>query len=483
MPALSQIEAAGIPSVFIIFEDQDTCWQEACRLNGIASLRRVWGSRHIPGPQDVPTWIDKLMDQLVRPLTEEEMHPKPLDTSNPRYVFEGTMAEAIKFFAQTEPISQLYNNAPISKYGDGLAIIPPSEELVAEMLKGTSHKPDEIIRYHADHRLGDRVNQMGSSGKKGDIVHFMPMRRYATVEKVATIGVMAGCQPEHMPALLAMAEAGGGCGDGRGGVSYVISGPYAKEIKMNFDTNVFGAGNPANRSLGRAAELMFRNFGGNIPNVTNCGVWGQDLQNCVPENDDALPEGWSSIREEYDFGKDESCIISMGVGQVNTRQSTPFMPGGYREFQKSGHGGIGRRLGVKGIPGPHNFIEYFVNSLWKDWEGGYTFYLLPEMARDLKACGFKTKDEIYEWLYKKSFMTVREYRTHQRPDVTTNAWKGIEPTSGKPWKELSDDYMIPAVSDPFENCVIVTGGGEELGCWTGGRGPRSDPAFSIDVWR
>jgi len=105
------------------------------------------------------------------------------------------------------------------------------------------------------------------------------------------------------------------------------------------------------------------------------------------------------------------------------------------------------------------------------------------MARDLQLYGLKTKDEVYEWLYKKSFMTVREYRTHQRPDVTTNAWKGIEATSGKPWKELDEDYMVPAVSDPFDNCIIVTGGGEEMALWTDGRGRNSDPAFSIDVWR
>lgn len=109
--------------------------------------------------------------------------------------------------------------------------------------------------------------------------------------------------------------------------------------------------------------------------------------------------------------------------------------------------------------------------------------MLPEMARDLQLYGFKTKDEVYEWLYRQSFMTVREYRTHQRPDVTTNAWKGIEPTSGKLWKELDEDYMVPAVGDPFENCIIVTGGGEEVALWTDGRGANANPAYSIDNWR
>jgi hypothetical protein len=475
---LVSIERAGIPSAFIIFEDQDECWKQACRLNGIAPMRRVWGSRHVPGPEDVPTWIDDLMDALVRPLTEEEKNPPKWEVSNERIIFEGTLQEAQEFYQQTEKIPALMN-APISVYTDGLPVVVPTEELVEKMLKGTSHKPDELVIYQEDRILGDRVEQMGSSGKKGDPVHFMPMRRTATVEKIATIGVMAGCKPEHMPLLLAIAEAGGGCGDGRGGVAYVVSGPYAKEIEMNFDTNVLGPGNPANRCIGRAAELMWRNLGGNIPNVTNCGVWGNGLNNCFPENDNALPPGWSTLREEYDFKKDESCVVSIRVGF--SMRNTEFMPGGYREFQKSGHGGIGRRLGLKGARGPHNWMEYFIDNLWADGEGGKTFLLLPEMARDLQQYGFKTKDAVYEWLYKKSFMTIREYRTHQAPDVWTNGWKAIEPTSGKPWLELPEDYMVPVVANPYDNCIIVTGGGEEMALWTGNRTRES--AYGIDAWR
>jgi hypothetical protein len=92
-----------------------------------------------------------------------------------------------------------------------------------------------------------------------------------------------------MPVLLAMAESGGGCSDGRGSGGYVISGPYYKEIDMNVDVNILGPGNVSNRSLGRASQLMWRNLGGNIPTVTNCGVWGSGLSNVIAENADALP--------------------------------------------------------------------------------------------------------------------------------------------------------------------------------------------------
>jgi hypothetical protein len=328
--------------------------------------------------------------------------------------------------------------------------------------------------------VGDRSVEMGDSGIKGDPVHYLPMRRTATVEKVATIAVMAGCRPEFLPVVLTIAEAGGGCGDGRGGVGYVVSGPIGREIGMNFDVNLLGPGNPANKSIARAAELMWRNLGGNIPSVNNCGVFGNALSNCFPENADALPPGWEGLNEECGFKKSDSVLVPVnayGGGQ----QSAAWMPGGYREFQKSGHGGIARRLGVKGQPGPHNFLDY-IRSFWIDGEGGMTFIMLPEMAQHLYECGFKTKEAVYEYLYKRSFMPVSEYRKHQRPDISTGSWRGVEKTSGKHWPELLDDYMVPACPDPFANCIIVTGAGEEQLHWMGGRRGGAD-GYSIDAWR
>ena len=37
--------------------------------------------------------------------------------------------------------------------------------------------------------------------------------------------------------------------------------------------------------------------------------------------------------------------------------------------------------------------------------------MLPEMAQHLYEYGFKTKEAVYEYLYKRSFMPLSEYRT------------------------------------------------------------------------
>ena len=68
-------------------------------------------------------------------------------------------------------------------WGDGLPIIPPTEERVAQMLAAAKRKPDEVI---------------------GAVP---PRWAQATVEKIAINGVMAGCKPEYMPVLIAAVEA------------------------------------------------------------------------------------------------------------------------------------------------------------------------------------------------------------------------------------------------------------------------------------
>src|SRR6185312_6542723 len=68
-------------------------------------------------------------------------------------------------------------------WSDGLPIIPPTEERVAAMLAAT--------------RRGAQ-----------DVIGAVPPRwAHATVEKIAINGVMAGCEPEYMPLLIAAVEA------------------------------------------------------------------------------------------------------------------------------------------------------------------------------------------------------------------------------------------------------------------------------------
>ncbi len=468
--------------MLITFDDIVDMNTETARESGTPNIRFVSASRIAPGPADVDSIFESVIEALTQPLTEKEKEGGKWEHEEPRILFEGTLDECETFFQQTRHIPAPLD-APIAIYTDGFPVRIPTEERVKEMLTGTSHKPDELITYQSD-----RIDARGRELKKGEPVRFQPLKRTATVEKVAINAVMAGCKPEHLPVVLAIAESGTLNGDN---VLICISGPVAKEIGMNTGNGFLDPGNPANSTIGRCGQLMAINLGGAVPGVNrmhaSMGGYFNRGGMCIAENADGLPEGWKGLNEEHGFKKDESVALVMGPSGIHTNFGGEFPPGTYRSLQKSGHGGIARRLGVKGIPGPHNFLEYMIPGLWANRLGNYTFIMVPEMAQHLHDYGFKSKDEIYEWLWEQSFEPLRDYRLRAPPDIHTNGWMGIEPRSGKHWKELDDDYMVPAGGgDPSGNCIIVAGGPEEvILTLNGGRrsGLRITSAYGIDAWR
>ncbi len=141
-------------------------------------------------------------------------------------------------------------------WSDGLPVVPPTEARVLRMLEGTERDP-------------------------GDIVTLVPPDlAEVTVEQIAINAVMAGCKPEYLPVVLAAVEAA--CTDefnmhGLLATTYfsgpivVVNGPIAERIGMNSGANVFGQGNRANSTIGRALQLVVRNLGGGRP-----GSNGQD---------------------------------------------------------------------------------------------------------------------------------------------------------------------------------------------------------------
>ena len=216
--------------MLIDLEDQEEMVKQEALVNGMPHVRYIHASRTLPGPEDVDRILAQIIDGLLRPLSEEEKQEGMHSTDQSRVILEGTYDQAEEFFSKTRYVPRpLY--APISVYTDGLPVRLPTEERVKEMLKGTSHRPDEMITYKSDRIVG-----FGGEVKKGELVRFQPMKWTATVEKVATIAVMAGCKPEYLPIVLAIAESGVPTGTTVYNNQWCcVSGPIVKEIGMNAD--------------------------------------------------------------------------------------------------------------------------------------------------------------------------------------------------------------------------------------------------------
>jgi hypothetical protein len=142
---------------------------------------------------------------------------------------------------------------------DGLPVVPPTEARVHAMLDGTRRDAQEIV-----------------ATVPPDLVP-------CTVEKVAINAVLAGCLPEYLPVVLAALEAA--CTDEfnahgllattmPSGPVVIVNGPIRRRIGMNWGKNVFGQGNRANSTIGRALQLVIRNVGGGRPGEVDRATHG-----------------------------------------------------------------------------------------------------------------------------------------------------------------------------------------------------------------
>ena len=185
---------------------------------------------------------------------------------------------------------------------DGLPVVPPTEERVARMLEGARLPPDYVL------------------------CALPPDLAECTVEKVAINAVMAGCLPEYLPVVLAAVEAAAGTGFNIHGISattyftgpvLIVNGPLRRTIGMNSGINVFGQGNRANLTIGRALNLVVRNVGGARPGGVDQATFGYPgkLSFCFAEDEEGSP--WASLSVERGFSADESTVtLFAGHGPI-----------------------------------------------------------------------------------------------------------------------------------------------------------------------
>ena len=180
---------------------------------------------------------------------------------------------------------------------DGLPVVPPTEERVLAMLEGTSRDPGEIV------------------------ATIPPDLDDITVEKVAISAVMAGCKPEYMPWVLTAVEAacnddfnmhGALCTTMPVGPVLVCSGPGTRAIGMNSGGNALGQGNRANLTIGRALQLVVRNFGGGVPGDIDKAAHGSPakISFCFAEADDTSPYGTLAGEHGIEAGVDAITVFA-----------------------------------------------------------------------------------------------------------------------------------------------------------------------------
>jgi hypothetical protein len=375
--------------------------------------------------------LDEIISGLIQPLTEDDQATGLVERPVPRLVD----------ISDTEDnLIQLFHN---NSWTDGLPIILPTEERVAAMLKGTSHKPDEQV---------------------GTMQPSSPHEAWSyTVEKVAVNAVMAGAKAEHFPVILALAASGvtslftSTTSFARMGV---INGPIQKELNMNAGIGALGPFNQANSVIGRAWTLLSMNLSGSGRiGQTYMGSQGNNYNYnnlLFPENEAELPEGWNPLHVQLGYKPEESAVsIFTGWGFIHADQS----------FSKDFHSQI-----------PHwlQFISPFSSA---------TLLLDPTIIKQLKTYeGFDSKEQLRDWIFENTKLTAKEWREDYysvQNFVLPVARKGDEPYAS--WLKLPDDALVPRISRASRITIIAVGGETNLFWQPGDFGLTT--SVSIDKWR
>jgi len=249
----------------------------------------------VPGHVDVQS-ADELrqnvaavtVDAVIRNLTEAvaEVGNAVVEPAPSDIVIEGNLDEVNRFFYEND-------------WSDGLPIVPPTPERVAEFLRWSP--------LPAETELGV----------------LLPDQRRATVWIVAVNGVMAGCRPEYMPILVALIEA---MADPRYGVEHsgntpgaetliILNGPLIKELGFNYEQGALRDGIQANTTIGRFWRLYLRNVAGFLHHRTDKGTFGNTWRVVLAENEEVLRRiGWTTIAEDQGVAGVNAVTISRYTG-------------------------------------------------------------------------------------------------------------------------------------------------------------------------
>ncbi|MCL0102172.1 hypothetical protein M1O29_03715 [Dehalococcoidia bacterium] len=239
---------------------------------------------------------------------------------------------------------------------DGLPIIPPTPDKVAEFLDYAGLNAAEVL---------------------GEV----PTREVTvTAEHVAINSVMAGCKPEYFPvvvaALRALLDDKGNFHSTTGTLSgaahaLMINGPIRNEINVNCKDACFGPGWRANGTIGRAFRLVVRNVGRGIPGFLDRATFStaDRYSFCFGENEEDSP--WEPLHVERGFPIDSSTVtvhsvMYKSVARQGKQQPEAILDSVARTMRILGVGGdvwLGEKKSVVVVVGMEH-LRIFAEAGW-----------------------------------------------------------------------------------------------------------------------
>jgi hypothetical protein len=352
--------------------------------------------------------VQELVEKLTKPLTAEEKKTGEVQQDVGPKTYTGTPDELQKLFLE-------------KRYTDFLPIVLPTEDKVNEMLKATSHPPDE------------QLGKMNPGSEAGESWTY-------TVKDAAVNAVMAGARPEYFPVILALGSTGMtavNVSDNGFMAGAVINGRIRDEIGLNYQEGAVGPYAHANTTIGRAWGLLSINGG-------NCGKVGTTYMGTI--------------------GNPMNLI---GIIMAENEEKSPFKPLSVRRGFKPGENVVTQFMGwgilsaknwAADTWGPNMDYPQIIKEIYNGQDGslfGTCAVLSPPIADFVRDAGYDTIEKFTEWV------------------------TGLKPGAKPAYNRGGINSGIRMTGGTFT--VIVTGGSNNNYFSMGGMIPSQ--SIPIDAWR
>ena len=423
------MEKAGKPAVGIVSRGFERDANASARAFGLPQFRYALMPEVLTGlaPEQIEQHISDALDRIVEVLTTDAE-----GESGEPAILKVRAAEHLKIEAADayEALEKMNRQFLEWEWGDGFPLIAPTPEKVQRMLKGTTRRPDDVITVLA------------------------PGNGLATVEKIAINAVMAGCEPVHLPILIATCEAYTGLGTRVRQMAMstsshaplmVINGPIAKEIGINSKRCALGPGLQSRHNivLGRALRLMMINIGDCRPGHMDMDTIGsaRKFGMCVAENEEENP--WDPFHAQKGFDKSASTVTIFPTrDEIDVHDLVNWTPEGV----------LNSLAYYAAIPGG----EYIV-STHPGLNPYYSLLLMmcPEHANICAKAGWGKK-AVREYIYQHCRISAKRLMNKHRdtPDIVRPHWRWL--------LKLSDSELEQTILPVMENAndieIIVVGG-------------------------
>lgn len=300
---------------------------------------------------------------------------------------------------------------------DGLPVIPPTAELVREMMDTVGLGKDDLVGV------------------------IPPVNGKATVEKIAANAVMAGCLPAYFPVVIAAIEAMlrptfnlNGIQTTTSNVTplIIVNGPCRQALNLNYSSNVLGQGWRANATIGRAIRLILSNIGGAVPGVLDKATLGQPAKYgfCIAENEEENP--WEPLHVERGLGRGVNAVSVCGCTGVHSIVDMA---------SKTPKGIITTMAAAMAAGGSSNWFSCEVSC-------EALIVMCPEHAAIFSAGGY-SKDDIRQELFQKARLPHEKFSEENLELIAKRRPHCFQAEHAR---------EIPIVDSPADIWIVVAGG-------------------------